>query len=205
MQTITDTVRQGFGFLTLADTTALERLGVSVLDPHSTLIAATARLESGIVLWPGTTIQAEEGGIVSIGAGTVLFPGTRLMARAGQVIVGRDTELGDEGGFTIRAEGADVAIWIGERVRLTGNGSLALSNRIGNGAQILGPIQVRNCRLGDGASHRDPDPDLRGGVLKGHGVAHGLDVPTGHVIQAFGLFADAPIRRQSFFHPPPAG
>jgi len=28
-------------------------------------------------------------------------------------------------------------------------------------------------------------------------------VPRGHVIQAFGLFTEAPLRRQSFFHPRP--
>jgi hypothetical protein len=55
--------------------------------------------------------------------------------------------------------------------------------------------------LGGGGTYRDPEPDERGGVLKGLGVARNVDVPQGHVIQAFGLFAEAVMRRQSYFHP----
>ncbi len=38
-------------------------------------------------------------------------------------------------------------------------------------------------------------------MLKGSGVARGITLAQGLVIQAFGLFADAPVRQQSFFHP----
>jgi hypothetical protein len=31
-------------------------------------------------------------------------------------------------------------------------------------------------------------------------VARHVEVPQGHVIQAFGLFAEADMRRQSYFH-----
>jgi hypothetical protein len=41
------------------------------------------------------------------------------------------------------------------------------------------------------------------GVLKGSGVARGITVPRGHVIQALGLIDAAPMRPQSFFHPRP--
>ncbi len=37
--------------------------------------------------------------------------------------------------------------------------------------------------------------------MKGCGVARNIEVPTGMVIQAFGLFSEAPIRWQSYFHP----
>ena len=60
---------------------------------------------------------------------------------------------------------------------------------------------MQKCRLGDGGSHAEPDPNRRGGVLKGAGVARGLHVPQGGVIQAFGIFDTASLRRQVEFHP----
>ena len=114
--------------------------------------------------------------------------------------IGSDAEIGDEGGFTIKAEAGSI-IRVGNGARLLGGGCLMLSNQVGNGAQILGPIRCRNCRLGDGGTYRDPDPDLRGGVLKGSGIGYDVEVPQGHVIQSFAVFAEAPLRRQSFFHP----
>jgi len=118
----------------------------------------------------------------------------------GMVTVAAEAEIGEEGGFTIKA-GAGEIVEIGDGARLLGGGSLTLSNRIGRGAQILGPIRCQNCTLGDGGTYRDPEPDERGGVLKGSGVARNIDIPQGHVIQAFGLFAEAPVRHQSYFHP----
>ena len=40
-------------------------------------------------------------------------------------------------------------------------------------------------------------------MLKGSGVARGIDVPQGYAIQAFGLFSEGVMRRQSYFHPKP--
>ena len=84
---------------------------------------------------------------------------------------------------------------------LLGGGSAVLNNVIGRGAQVLGPIRMQECRLEDGGSHVEPDPDRRGGVLKGAGVARGLSVPRGGVIQAFGTFEAGALRRQVEFHP----
>ena len=199
-----DRARLAAGFLSLADTAALAERGVTVFDPHSTLIAAAAQLAQGVVLWPGVIIEIGSG-TVAIGAGTVLFPGTRIVAAAGAVAIGERAEIGAEGGFTILAETAACRSTVGDAARLLGGGSLARVNAIGRGAQILGPIRVQDCRLADGLGPREPDPDRRGGVLKGAGVARGLAVPQGHVVQAFGLIAEAPLRKQSFFHPPPRG
>jgi hypothetical protein len=152
------------------------------------------------VLWPNVILQTNADGRIAVARGTNLFPGTRIVASGGTVTVGAEAEIGEEGGFTIKAGPGDV-IAIGDGARLLGGGSLALSNRIGRGAQILGPIRCQNCTLGDGGFYRDPEPDERGGVLKGSGVARNIEVPQGHVIQAFGLFAEAVLRRQSYFHP----
>jgi hypothetical protein len=158
------------------------------------------QLERDVVLWPNVILQTTTDGRIAVAQGTNLFPGTRIVASGGTVTVGAEAEIGEEGGFTIKASAGDI-IGIGDGARLLGGGSLTLSNRIGRGAQILGPIRCQNCTLGDGGSYRDPDPDMRGGVLKGSGVARNVEVPQGHVIQAFGLFAEAVLRRQSYFHP----
>jgi N-acetylglucosamine-1-phosphate uridyltransferase (contains nucleotidyltransferase and I-patch acetyltransferase domains) len=200
----TDAARRALGFMTLDETMALADRGVTIPAPHSVLISPGALLEEGIVLWPGTVLQCLDGGRLSIGAGTICFPSTRIVAAGGRIAIGPGVEIGDEGGFTIKAEGG-AEIVIGAGARLLGGGSLTLSNRIGRGSQILGPIRCQNCRLGDGGTYRDPDPDSRGGVLKGAGVARDLEVPQGRVIQAFGLFAEAPVRPQSYFHPPAKG
>ena len=195
-----DAARRRLGFLSLGETIALAQLDILLPDPTSVLVSAGVQLEAGIVLWPNVILQASGGGRIAVGRGTQLFPGTRIVASGGTVRIGVEAKIGEEGGFTIKASAGDI-IGIGDGARLLGGGSLALSNRIGRGAQILGPIRCQNCTLGDGGSYRDQEPDERGGVLKGSGVARNIEVPQGHVIQAFGLFAEAVLRRQSYFHP----
>lgn len=195
-----DSARRSMGFLELSEIAALCERGVMMPDPTSVLVSSGVRVEAGAILWPQVILQSAAGGTLTIGANTILFPGTRIVADGGTVAIGTGAEIGEEGGFTIKAETGAV-IEIGHGARLLGGGSLAGPNTIGAGAQILGTIRCQNCRLGDGDSYRHPEPDERGGVLKGSGIARGIEVPTGHVIQAFGLFAEAPLRRQSFFHP----
>jgi hypothetical protein len=198
----TDAARRSLGFLSLRETIALASRGVAVPDPNSVQVSPGVLLGAGVVLWPNVILQIPAGGGIAVGAGSVLFPGARIVASGGLITVGSDAEIGEEGGFTIKAESGD-AIEIGNGARLLGGGSLTRSNRLGRGAQVIGPIRCQDCRLGDGGTYRDPEPDERGGVLKGSGVARRLDVPQGHVIQAFGLFADGVMRRQSYFHPKP--
>jgi hypothetical protein len=196
----TDAARCYLGLLSLEETAALGERGVVIPDPSSVLVSPGVAFGDGVVLWPGAILQRSGEGALAIGSGTILYPGTRIVAAGGSIEIGADTEIGEEGGFTIKAE-PDHAIAIGDGARLLGGGSLALSNRIGRGAQILGPIRCQSCRLGDGDTHRGTDPDERGGVRKGSGVARNIHVPQGWVVQAFGLFADAVMRPQSYFHP----
>ena len=195
-----DAARERLGFLSEAETIALSRLGIMLPDPGTVLVSGDVRLAEDVVLWPNVILQIAAGGGITIGRGTNLFSGTRIVASGGSVTIGAGTEIGEEGGFTLKA-GAGETIEIGDGARLLGGGSLTLSNRIGRGAQILGPIRCQSCLLGDGGTYRDPEPDERGGVLKGSGVARGIEVPQGHVIQAFGLCAEAVMRPQSYFHP----
>ncbi|MBM6579871.1 hypothetical protein ILT44_06730 [Microvirga sp. BT689] len=204
VQVPSDDARRQLGFLSVAETAALTHRGVLIPEPTSVLISPSVQFGKGVVLWPGVILQIRDDGTIVIGDDTQLFPGSRLVASGGSIRVGAQTEIGEEGGFTLKAGTGDV-IEIGDGARLLGGGSLTLSNRIGRGAQILGPIRCQNCTLGDGGTFRHPEPDERGGVLKGSGVARQIDVPTGSVIQAFGLFSEEILRRQSYFHPKPGG
>ncbi|MCB1970750.1 MAG: hypothetical protein KDG54_10130, partial [Geminicoccaceae bacterium] len=135
---------------------------------------------------------------------SVIWPGTALLADVPEhLTIGDECEIGAQGGFWIDARGGE-PIRIGRNARLLGGGALEGPGDIGNGAQILGVIRCRGCYLAGGGSYRDPDPDSRGAVLKGHGVARNISLSRGQVIQAFDLFSEAPVRSQSWFHPPPS-
>jgi len=195
-------VRRSRGFLSVGDTYSLASAGVTVLDPFSTLVSPGITLAPGVTLWPGVILQTSDDGIIAIGPENQIFSGSRLVATGGRITVGAQAEIGEEGGFTIKAD-HNVLIEIGDGARLVGGGSLTLSNSIGAGAQVLGPIRMQNCVLEGGGTYREPDPDRRGAVLKGYGVARQINVPAGYVIQGFGLFSEAPVRKQSYFHPKP--
>ena len=203
--TSVDKTRRALNFLSIQETQALGEIGVTVADPHSTLISPTVVIGERTVIWPGVTVQSVDGhGSISIASGTTLFAGTRIVAsHGGRGEIGAFAEIGEEGGFTLKAE-TGVTITIGGGARLLGGGSLASSNDIGPGAQILGPIRAQGCVLQGGETYRGSDPDRRGAVLKGCGVARNLTLAQGEVVQAFGLFAEAEVRQQSFFHPPPS-
>ena len=171
-----DQARLALGFLSIAATVALAAREIIICDPYSTMIGPNVRFGTGIILWPHVVLS-------------------------GAVIIGDGVEIGADGGFSVFGDRGTICI--GADARLSGGGTLSRDNDIGAGAQILGAIQVRDCRLEAGSSWRGVDPDQRGGVLKGAGVAHGLHVPRGQVIQAFGLFAEARLCPQSAFHPKP--
>jgi hypothetical protein len=171
-----------------------------VLDPFSTLLCLGLEIGPEVVLFPNLILDLRNGGRILIGARTSLMPGTRIAADGGAVVVGDDVEIGADGGFSIKAQTRDT-ITVGDRARLTGGGLLSETCTIGAGAQVLGRIDVRRCRLAAGADYRDDDPNRRGAVLKGAGQARDIDLDRGCVIQAFGLFSKADMRSQSFFHP----
>ncbi|WP_260690478.1 hypothetical protein [Rhizobium leguminosarum] len=108
-----DEVRRLKGFLTIAQTLQLADLGVTVIDPFSTLISSRASLGSGVFLWPNVTIEVGPEGSVSIGASTVLHSGVRIEAGAGSIAIGANGDLGREGGFTlvVGAQSDKIDVW----------------------------------------------------------------------------------------------
>ncbi len=200
-----DDTRGALNFRSIQEMIELRQSGVTVVDPYSTLVSPSVDIGEQTIIWPGVTIQcAGDSGTVSIASKTIVHSGTRIVVSDGGTIkIGASVEIGEEGGFTLKA-GAGATIAIGDGARLLGGGSLTSSNDVGRGAQILGPIRAQDCVLQGGETHRDPDPDRRGAVLKGCGVARSLTLVQGEVIQAFGIFAEAKVLRQTFFHPPPS-
>jgi acetyltransferase-like isoleucine patch superfamily enzyme len=159
-----DAQRRALGFLTIAEALALTARGNAVLDPHSILISAAARVGGGNRFYPGVTIQVETGAEIAIGDGNVFWPGTVVAARAGSIAIGGSNQFGP-GGFTASLDRSGGRIEIGSNGRFRDGASVFAGCVLGDGAQILGPIQAQAVVLGAGGDHGEPDPDRRGGVL----------------------------------------
>jgi hypothetical protein len=198
-----DASRRALGFMSVSATAELAQAGVHVFDPFSTLVSPGVSIASGAIVFPNVIIRLTPSGTIEIGRGARLWPGTQISADGGAIVVGADAEIGEGGGFAFTTGSGD-SITIGERARLAGGGRMSESCSIGAGAQILGCIDVRSCSLEAGGSHREPEPDRRGAVLKGAGQARNIVLGRGRVIQSFGLFSLADARWQSSFHPPAA-
>jgi len=154
-----DAARRAAGFLTVRQVAALAP-EVRVLDPASVLIGVGVSVLPGVELYPSTTLETRHGGVITLAAGARLGPGpVTVVASASAVHIGEDAELGP-GPVTIVADGSDVVI--GGRARLTAGCLVEGPARIGEGAQVLGPVSLRDVELADGGDHREPDPDHRG-------------------------------------------
>jgi hypothetical protein len=195
-----DRQRADQGFLTIHE---LLRLGESdnvVLAPFSTLISARVRIGSSNIFYPGVVVEIRNGGSIQIGDGNRFCMQTYLLADAGELTIGSHNEFG-EGGVSVKALGPDDSIAIGDHGRYVQAAQIVGRNLLGSGSQVLGAITVQGCTLGAGESYRHPDPDLRGGVLKGMGMARGLHVGQGEVISRRAHFEQADIQRQTAYHP----
>lgn len=195
--------RDALGYLSVDATCALAGQGVLVLDPNSTLIARSVAVGAGTVIYPGAVISCDEDSAVSVGERCVLYPGCLLEAReGGRIVIRHEVELGP-GGVTIRAFESSDVIEIEELVRISGNCDLTGASELGRGAQILGAVSARSVRLAGGlGGYRWPDPDQRGAVLKGAGIADGITLGRGEVRSCRASFNDAKTERQSSYHPP---
>lgn len=192
--------RTDLGFLDLGGLARLAARGNLIPAPEAVLIAAAARIGSGNRFYPGTLLQAI-GGTLEIGDGNCFWPGTTVVADGGVIRIGNANQFGP-GGFSAILEGAGT-IEIGSCGRYREGAMLQAGTSVGDGCQVLGPIQVQGCRLEGGGSFADPDPHRRGGVLKGVGRARGLAVGRGRVILGEGRFDIADLTEQARFHPPP--
>lgn len=192
--------RASQGFYTLAELLGLRARANVVFDPFSTLISRSVELGSGNTFYPNVLVESQNGGRITIGDHNTFLPGTLVRAGGGQIFIGSRNSIG-EGGATLAASSPEALLVVGDAGRYCFGAQLSGSNRLGHGAQVLGAILVQACELGDGASYAHPDPDQRGGVLKGAGIARNLRVGQGEVINGRFDFALAPIQRQRAYHP----
>lgn len=198
-----DDARRAAGFLPVREVVALLP-GVRVIDPASVLIGAGVSVLPGAVLYPSTTLETRHGGAITVAAGARLGPGpVTVVVSAATVHIGEGAELGP-GPVTVVADGSDVVV--GGRARLTTGCVVEGPARIGAGAQVLGPVSVRDVELEDGGDHREPDPDHRGGVVKGTGPVRGVrvglgEVVVGGVVHAGGSPGQPRVERQRTYHP----
>jgi carbonic anhydrase/acetyltransferase-like protein (isoleucine patch superfamily) len=190
-------VRNERGFLSIDEVAALPE--TVVLDPHSVLISRGVRIGAGNVFYPNVVIESD-GGNISIGTGNRFLPAMFIRAARGSgVEIGDDGEFGP-GGVTVDAAPGD-CVRIGDGVRINGGATIGGGAVLGAGSQVLGAVTVRGTELAAGAGHTEPDPDLRGGVLKGTGRAFGLRIGIGEVINGAGGFTQDAVERQRRYHP----
>jgi hypothetical protein len=198
--------RQALGFMSAQELERLGNAGVLIPDPSSPLVSPRAAIGPATVIYPTVIVDADAGSSITIGRRCRLYPGVLLEAREGaQITIGDDVELGP-GGVSIRVSGGASAVVLESEVRLSGGCELSGNCRLGRGAQLLGAISARSITLGGGlGGHGWPDPDGRGAVLKGAGLAEEIVLERGEVRSCRPSFADMPTERQSAHHPPAAG
>uniref|UniRef100_A0AAU2K346 Acyltransferase n=1 Tax=Streptomyces sp. NBC_00049 TaxID=2903617 RepID=A0AAU2K346_9ACTN len=194
-----DEHRRKHGFRTYAEMAQLAETN-TVFDLGSTMIAKNARIGSGNVFYPGVIVRCD-GGSCDIGRDNVFFPSTVLLAEAGgRIVIGNGCTFGP-GGVQVKANRPGVALLVGDRVRVLNGAEVVGSSTLGTGSQIIGAVSAQNVRLGSGHDFEGPDPDTRGAVLKGFGLAREIRLGAGDVVNGAGDFSTAPVERQLAYHP----
>lgn len=193
-RTDADSIRRDFGFLTVAEVLVLCATQ-KILDPSSTLISAKVQLGEGNTFYPGVVLQVDNESSCVIGHRNVFHPGTFVAAEhGGMILLGSDNTLGP-GGVQLKAGRGD-AVAVGDKARL-GNGAVVTGRSVlGSGSQILGAIEAESVVLADGGDYRSSPVRLRGAVLRGAGLASGLRLAPGQMLQGFGAFSAADIAPQ---------
>ncbi|HSX08889.1 MAG TPA: hypothetical protein VLF93_01940 [Candidatus Saccharimonadales bacterium] len=194
-----DKVRKNNGFLTFEDLVQLSKNNNTIMDPFSLFISREVVVEKDNIFYPNVVIEANKGKI-SIGNGNIFYMNTYIIAKKGLVTIGNKNQFGS-GGCTIQALEETAKIIVGNKGRYSNNPLILGRTTLGSGTQILGNIIIKDCTLEDGGNFEEPNPNLRGAVLKGAGIAQHIYVQKGYVINAYGDFKDSPIELQSTYHP----
>lgn len=199
MTDIFDLQRSKNEFLTLESLIQTVGKHNTILD-SSVLIGKNVKVGSNNTFYPGVIIEQRGSGKITISDGNIFYPGTYILSSDGEITIGNHNEFGPAGA-TIKANTSDAFITIGDYGRYCDGTSIMGKTTLGSGSQILGNITVQSCTLANGGTFQEPNPDERGAVLKGFGLARNLTLETGQVINGVGNFADFPIEQQSLYHP----
>jgi hypothetical protein len=92
---------------------------------------------------------------------------------------------------------------IGDEVRLLNGCELVGESALGDGCQLIGQVSAQSVHLEGGKSHRWAEPDERGAVLKGTGLARGITLHAGQVMNLQPSFSESEAESQSSYHPRP--
>jgi hypothetical protein len=187
--------RRKLGFLTVEELLESDN---TFLEPFSILVSRNVSLGQGNIFYPSTVLQTSEQGKINVGDTNTFTPACFFYV-SGIVTIGNNNLFGD-GGLTARVS-MDETLTIGNHGRYINGVALTGNNSLGNGSQIIGAIRVQHCVLASGGDFNHTEPDERGAVLKGYGLARGLTLDCGQVIDGRGIFSKADIKMQSFFHP----
>lgn len=194
-----DAQRQRLGFMTVRELLDVYGADNFIPDPFSVLVSRGVTLGRGNRLYPDVVLETQHGGRIVIGSENSFYPGTLLLADPATITIGDHNRFGD-GGVRLKAT---LPILVGSHGRYMSGANILSGCVLENGSQVLGAITVENCTLGAGGGFKEPDPDLRGGVLKGFGTARHLTVGQGEVINGAGRFDSDAIERQTAYHPKP--
>jgi hypothetical protein len=187
--------RRASGFLTIEE---LLETNNTIHDPFSTLISRNVVPGQENIFYPNVILQTIEQGSVTIGNHNTFTPNC-FFKISGKITVGSRNLFGD-GGVTARVNAGEI-LTVGNNGRYINGPAFTGNNTLGDGSQVIGPIRVQNCVLAGGNDFTHPEPDERGAVLKGYGLARGLQLQRGQVIAGHGAFDINDVKMQSFFHP----
>lgn len=196
------TARHHKGFLSIDELIGAAGKNNTILDPASVLVADGVTIGKGNVFYPNVVIERQGEGVITIGDNNTFYPGTYILSSAGTITIGSNNEFGS-GGCTIKANTPDARIVIGDGGRYSDATSIMGKTTLGSGSQVLGNITVQGCSLAAGGTYQAPDPDDRAAVLKGFGLARGINLDRGQVVNGAGNFANAPVEWQRSYHPKP--
>jgi hypothetical protein len=194
-----DQQRELRGFRSIGEILELTKNGNIVLDPLSTLISQSIVVGSRNVFYPGIILEEQNQGSIEIGDDNLFYPSTFVLAEQGVIVIGNANQFG-EGGCIIKANQLNSQIKIDDHGRYLNGTQIMGKTYLGTGSQILGAITVQSCSLEGGEDFLSSDPDLRGAVLKGAGLARNLVLERGKVINGQGNFANSPVELQSSYH-----
>jgi hypothetical protein len=188
------------GFLSVEDLIKLNEEGNIILDPFSTLVGNEVKIGTGNIFYPNTILEAANGGIIQVGNTNIFYPNTLLVADQGQIKIGNGNQFGD-GGCSIKANRQGAEIIVEDNGRYIDGPTIVGKTILGSGTQIIGRITAQDCSLEGGKDFTSGEPDAQGAVLKGAGLARGIRLSRGDVLNGQGDFSKAEIERQSFYHP----
>ncbi len=190
--------RKQHGFLSTDELMASFGGTNQILDT-SVLISQGVRIGSNNIFYPNVVVECSHQEGITIGDNNIFYPGTYILSSDGTVTIGNSNEFGPSG-CTIKANTPETAVTIGDEGRYTDGANIMGDTTLGTGSQVLGNVIVQSCVLAAGGTHRTPNPDERAAVLKGFGLARGLVLEKGQVVNGCGNFADCPVEWQRDYH-----